>query len=144
MFCSATFIFVCGHHRRMNPTTPFFDPSRRFGSTHVYPPSRAVCHSKPIAECSASTQCKFSSPFIAAVIFAQKSETSPQPNVGSDEEKQHIRRVIFERGLAGACRVKIQRANLDGTGVENLITTGIVGVQRIAVDQTGGKMYWAD
>jgi len=30
------------------------------------------------------------------------SETSPSPNTGSDEEKDRLRRVITERGLAGA------------------------------------------
>ncbi len=35
-------------------------------------------------------------------LFAQMSDTSPPPNVGSDEEKDRIRRVISERGLSGA------------------------------------------
>lgn len=30
------------------------------------------------------------------------AETSPQPNVGTKDEKDRIRRVIFERGLVGA------------------------------------------
>ena len=39
---------------------------------------------------------------------------------------------------------KIQRSNLDGSGVENLVTTGIVDPWGIALDVAGGKMYWTD
>ena len=39
---------------------------------------------------------------------------------------------------------KIQRANLDGTNVEDLVTVGLEGPAGIAVDVSGGKMYWAD
>ena len=37
---------------------------------------------------------------------------------------------------------KIQRSNLDGSGVEDLVTTGLVGPGGIALDVSGGKMYW--
>jgi predicted outer membrane repeat protein len=36
---------------------------------------------------------------------------------------------------------KIQRANLDGSGVEDLVT-GLPGPARIALDVAAGKMYW--
>jgi hypothetical protein len=36
---------------------------------------------------------------------------------------------------------KIQRANLDGTGVEDLLT-GLVDLSGLALDVGGGKMYW--
>jgi hypothetical protein len=39
---------------------------------------------------------------------------------------------------------KVQRANLDGTDVETLISVGLVQPQAIALDVAGGKMYWAD
>ena len=39
---------------------------------------------------------------------------------------------------------KIQRANLDGSGVEDLVTSGITNPHGIALDPAGGKMYWAD
>ena len=39
---------------------------------------------------------------------------------------------------------KIQRSNLDGSGVETLVTTGIVDPWGIALDVAGGKMYWTD
>lgn len=39
---------------------------------------------------------------------------------------------------------KIQRANLDGTGVEDVISTGLLGPDGVAVDATGGKLYWTD
>ena len=39
---------------------------------------------------------------------------------------------------------KIQQANLDGTGVEDLVTAGIRYPHGIALDVAGGKMYWTD
>lgn len=39
---------------------------------------------------------------------------------------------------------KIQRANLDGTGVEDLVTTGLSLPTGLALDVGGGKMYWTD
>ncbi len=39
---------------------------------------------------------------------------------------------------------KIQRANLDGTEVEDLVTEGLRTSQAIALDLGGGKMYWTD
>lgn len=39
---------------------------------------------------------------------------------------------------------KIQRINLDGTSVEDLITIDIGILGGIALDVAGGKMYWAD
>jgi sugar lactone lactonase YvrE len=39
---------------------------------------------------------------------------------------------------------KIQRVNLNGTGLEDLVTTGLIAPRGIAVDVAGGKMYWMD
>ncbi len=39
---------------------------------------------------------------------------------------------------------KIQRADLDGSNVEDLITTGLNNPFGIALDVGGGKMYWTD
>ena len=39
---------------------------------------------------------------------------------------------------------KIQRSNLDGSGVETLVTTGSGAPVGIALDVAGGKMYWVD
>lgn len=39
---------------------------------------------------------------------------------------------------------KIQRANIDGTNVENLITSGLDHTESIELDVAGGKMYWTD
>lgn len=39
---------------------------------------------------------------------------------------------------------KIQRANLDGSDVQDLIASGLQFPQGIALDVAGGKMYWAD
>ena len=39
---------------------------------------------------------------------------------------------------------KIQRANLDGSGVEDLVTSGFVDPTGLALDLGAGKMYWTD
>ena len=39
---------------------------------------------------------------------------------------------------------KIQRANLDGSGVEDLVTSGLTFPRGLALDVAGGKMYWAN
>ena len=39
---------------------------------------------------------------------------------------------------------KIQRANLDGSGVEDLVTSGLDRPAGLALDVAGGKMYWTD
>jgi sugar lactone lactonase YvrE len=39
---------------------------------------------------------------------------------------------------------EILRCNLDGTYLEPLVTTGIENVGSIAIDRTGGLMYWTD
>jgi low density lipoprotein receptor-related protein 5/6 len=39
---------------------------------------------------------------------------------------------------------KIQRANLDGSSVEDLVTTGLITPRGIALDIAAGKMYWTD
>ncbi len=38
----------------------------------------------------------------------------------------------------------IQRSNLDGSDVEDLVTTGLKNPWVIALDVSGGKMYWTD
>ena len=39
---------------------------------------------------------------------------------------------------------KIQRANLDGSGLEDVVTTGVIAPVRIAVDLARGKIYWTE
>ena len=39
---------------------------------------------------------------------------------------------------------RIQRANLDGSGVEDVIDSGLVNPRGLAVDQAAGKLYWTD
>ena len=43
------------------------------------------------------------------------------------------------RSIAG----RIQRANLDGSGIEDL-ATGLGGIRNLTLDLIGGKMYWTD
>jgi len=45
---------------------------------------------------------------------------------------------------AGQASTKVQRANLDGTEVEDLLTGGLVRPTGIAVDPAAGTLYWAD
>ena len=39
---------------------------------------------------------------------------------------------------------KIQRANLDGTNIQDVVSTGLNSPEGIAIDVTGGKIYWTD
>ena len=39
---------------------------------------------------------------------------------------------------------KIQRANLDGSAVEDLVTSGLDNPAGLALDPAAGKMYWTD
>ncbi|MCY3681556.1 MAG: DUF4955 domain-containing protein [Gemmatimonadetes bacterium] len=39
---------------------------------------------------------------------------------------------------------KIQRADLDGSNIEDIVTTRLDGPSSIAIDATWGKIYWAD
>lgn len=39
---------------------------------------------------------------------------------------------------------RIARSDLNGTNVENLLTTGLIDPFAIAVDAAGGKVYWSD
>jgi DNA-binding beta-propeller fold protein YncE len=39
---------------------------------------------------------------------------------------------------------RIQRADLDGSNIEDLVSTGLTGPSGIALDVAGGKMYWTD
>ena len=39
---------------------------------------------------------------------------------------------------------KIQRANLDGSGMEDLVTTGVIEPVRIALDVLARKIYWTE
>lgn len=47
----------------------------------------------------------------------------------------------IDTGYAAGAR-KIQRANLDGTGLTDLVTTDQIQPQQLALDVAGGKMYW--
>ena len=44
----------------------------------------------------------------------------------------------------GGLYEKIQRSNLDGSAVEDLVTTGLNEPSGIALDVSGGKLYWTD
>ena len=46
--------------------------------------------------------------------------------------------------MTTSARHKIQRANLDGSDVQDLVTQGLRYPYGIALDVEGGKMYWTD
>src|SRR6185503_20662086 len=46
--------------------------------------------------------------------------------------------------FADAINQSIRRANLDGTNVQNVITTGLVQPADMAIDTAAGHLYWAD
>ena len=50
----------------------------------------------------------------------------------------------FKMYWTSASPAAIQRANLDGSGAEDLVTTGLTDPDGIAVDVDGEKMYWTD
>ena len=37
---------------------------------------------------------------------------------------------------------RIQRAHLDGSGVEDVVDSGLVNPRGLAVDSAAGKLYW--
>ncbi len=39
---------------------------------------------------------------------------------------------------------RIQRANLDGSSIEDLVTTGLIHPRGLALDEAAGKIYWLD
>ena len=49
-----------------------------------------------------------------------------------------------DAGRANVDNGKIQRANLDGSSPEALVTSGLVNPQGIALDVAGGNIYWTD
>ncbi len=51
---------------------------------------------------------------------------------------------VIPQGVLDTETDKIQRANLDGSNVENLITQGLNAPIGIALDVVSGKMYWMD
>ena len=51
---------------------------------------------------------------------------------------------VANRVVGGRNTGIIQRANFDGSNVEDLVTTGLIGPNGIALDVAGGKMYWTD
>jgi low density lipoprotein receptor-related protein 5/6 len=50
-------------------------------------------------------------------------------------------KMYWTGGIGGVSDIK--RANLDGTGLETLVTTSNM-LAHVAIDAQGGKMYWAD
>jgi len=70
--------------------------------------------------------------FILLIIFFSLLLGCPPPD--GDNPKMY-----WTDGDTG----KIQRANLDGSSIEELVT-GLTTPRGIALDVSGGKMYWTD
>ncbi|MCY3738710.1 MAG: DUF5050 domain-containing protein [Gemmatimonadaceae bacterium] len=60
--------------------------------------------------------------------------------IGEQDEPDRDSRMYWTDSISD----KIQRANLDGSNVEDLVTTGLRAPSDIALDLTEGKMYWMD
>jgi hypothetical protein len=53
-------------------------------------------------------------------------------------------KMYWTEGSVGSGIPSIQRANLDGSDIQNLVTTGLIDPRGIDLDTAGGKVYWAD
>jgi DNA-binding beta-propeller fold protein YncE len=76
-------------------------------------------------------------PFIAALVAVLALGVASHPN---QTAAQGANKMYW----TDADTDKIQRANLDGSNVEDLVTAGLQFPEDIAVDCAGGKMYWTD
>lgn len=70
-----------------------------------------------------------------------ESPKVPENSIGTDATTPPAQ-IYWTIAASGASR--IQRANLDGSQVADLVTTGLSLPGGIALDMAGGKMYWTD
>ena len=65
---------------------------------------------------------------------------------GLETPDRHRAGCVRRQDVLDGCMAqdKIQRSNLDGSGIEDLVTTGLEIPYGIALDVSGGKMYWTD
>jgi DNA-binding beta-propeller fold protein YncE len=73
----------------------------------------------------------------AQAVFSSPTADAPR-GIAIDPFAQKIYWTQFGSSM------RIARANLDGTGVEGLVTTGVSGAAGIDLDLVHGKMYWTD
>ena len=78
--------------------------------------------------------------FADALILIQYSEDPFNPALPPGIGPSALSKMYWTDNVSE----KIQRANLDGTNVEDLVTTGVGRPYGIALDVAGGKMYWTD
>ena len=103
------------------PAGLYFDASRR----QIYGTPTTVVSAHPVTYTVRDT-----AGLTASLNFTITVQTTPRTNVymyWTDDRTK-----------------KIQRANLDGTNVQDLVTTGLELPESIALDRTSGKMYWTD
>jgi hypothetical protein len=83
-------------------------------------------------------------PVVPSEAFSVNENAVPGTVVGtvtaSDVEAESFTKMYW----ADLANAKIQRANLDGSGVEDVIASVLTGPVDIFVDNVGGKMYWGD
>ena len=70
---------------------------------------------------------------IVTQFVLQQSEGQQPPHLGTS------RMYWVDRGTN-----KVQRSNLDGSNVEDLVTTGLSAPRALALDLDAGKLYWTD
>ena len=78
--------------------------------------------------------------FADALILIRYSENPSDPALPPGIGPSALSKMYWTDSVSE----KIQRANLDGTNVEDLVTTGLGRPYGIALDAAGGKMYWTD
>ena len=78
--------------------------------------------------------------YLIATYSVNPTDPSLPPGIGTP------RIVVAEGKMYWVDRIeaKIQRANLDGSQVEDLVTTGLEQPTDLALDLDEGKMYWTD
>jgi hypothetical protein len=70
----------------------------------------------------------FLSATLALLLVSVSSEVIAAPTIYWNDLQDH----------------KIRRANLDGSGIVELVTTGVDHLRGIAIDGSDGKMYWTE
>ncbi len=81
--------------------------------------------------------------FIATVVLSVALAEAQTPDCNGNGVPDHIDlagRMYWADLMTG----RIQRADLDGLIVEDLVTMGLTSPEGIALDPAAGKMYWTD
>ena len=75
------------------------------------------------------------------IATQHNNQDSPSTFYSVGVETTPTCKLYFTEKVVGS---RIRRADLDGSGVEGLVTTGLTNPAGIALDVAAGKMYWTD